>query len=194
MGMRPDPHCDKSDEVVPSRRSCACGHVLRATATLLACERRRPGQHRTSFRGTRKSMLHRPRQSARVGLRPGRRGCAGHSAGPATHSRAHCGAGRAPDRKRYDTPDRRADTGARRSAGDGARAGIGAPTSIPVVISGPINRVRTIAVIGDRRGFPVGIHPARPPAIAILIAGNIGTFDRLGASCRGDHQGCARDS
>jgi hypothetical protein len=155
---------------------------------------RRPEQLRPSFRGARKSILHCPRPSARVGLRPGRRSCAGHSAGPATHSRAHGGAGHAPDRKRHDTPDRRADAGARHSTGYSARAGIRVPMSIPVVIAGPINRVRAISVIGNRRGFPVGIHPASPPAIAILVAGNIGTFGRLGASYRGGHQGCARNS
>jgi hypothetical protein len=43
----------------------------------------------------------------------GRRGCASHSARPATHCRSNRSAGRASDRNCYDTPDRRANAGSR---------------------------------------------------------------------------------
>ena len=158
--------------------------------------------------GVRKCVQNRPRQSARVGLALGRRGCAGDSACPATHGRTNRGAGRAPDRKRHDTPDCRADAGTRHSALHGASAGIRVPMSLLIVISPVIGRVGNpvnmlIAmvgvvpigiVVGDRPVCAVGIQPMHPPACAVGITCDIGTFGSLGFGYRGDQQGCARNS
>ena len=103
---------------------------------------RRPGQLRTfSPTCAQKSVLKSPAPIGASWISAGRRGCAGDSARPATHGRANRGAGRAPDRKRYETPDRRANAGARRPARHGASAGIRVPMSIPIVISTVIGRV-----------------------------------------------------
>jgi hypothetical protein len=138
-------------------------------------------------------------------LAAGCRGCAGDSARPATHGRANRGAGRTPDRKRHETPDGRANTGARSPARHGASAGIRVPMCIPIIITTvivgePANMLVMLVggvpigvVVSDRRGFPVGIHLMRPPAIAVLIAGDIASF-RLGAGYRGRHRNCARNS
>lgn len=169
---------------------------------------RRPGQFPASFRGRSQKRTESPRQSARVSLGPGRRGCAGDSARPAAHGCANRSAGCAPDRKRYDTPDRRTEAGAHHSAFHGASAGIRVPTSIPIVIPPVIDRVGepaniVIILVGgvpigvavcERPVFPVGIQPFHPPACAVRIACDVGTFDRLGAGYRGGHQGCARNS
>ena len=138
-------------------------------------------------------------------LGPGRRGCAGDSARPATHGCANRSAGRAPDRKRHQTPYRRTDSGAGRTARHGARTGIGVPTPIPLVISAVIGRIGDPPnmlitavgivpigiVIGDRRSFPISVQVMHPPAFAVRIAGYITSFDRLGAGIYGRY--CARD-
>jgi len=156
----------------------------------------------------RKSVQNCSRQSARVGLARGRRGCAGDSACAATHSRTNRGAGCAPDRKRHDTPDCRADAGTRHSAFHGASAGIGMPMPILIIISPVIGRVgdpvnMLVApvgvvpigiVVGDRPVWAIGIHPMHPPACAVRIARDIGTFGSLGAGYRGSHHGCAHNS
>ena len=133
---------------------------------------------------------------------------AGDGARPATHGRANRGARQAPDRKRYQAADGRTDAGARRAAFDGARAGIRMPMTVMVVIAtvigrvgDPVNfhvtlvgRVPVVIVIGDGRGFAIGIAMMHAPAGAILVAGDIGPFGGLGAGDGGRHQGRARDS
>ncbi len=117
-----------------------------------------------------------------------RRGCAGDGTRPATHGSANRGAGQAPDRNRYDTPDRCAKAGTGHAALYGASAGIRVPMAIPIIISTVIGRVRdpmnmliTLVsvviigvVVGDRRVCPVGITLMHAPAFAVRIAGDIG--------------------
>jgi hypothetical protein len=124
-----------------------------------------------------------------------RGGCAGDGARATAHRGANRRARGAPNRKRHDTPDGRADTSARRPARQGARARIRVPTPIPIVIStvivrvgAPVHMLVTLVgvipigiVIGDRRVRPVSIPPVHPPAIAVLIAGNISPFNCIGA-------------
>src|SRR6185437_11489385 len=137
-----------------------------------------------------------------------RRGCAGDSARSATHSRADCCAGRAPDGKRYDTPNRCADTRTGSSARQGASAGIGVPMPVTIVVSAIIVRIGEPAnmlivlvsvvpvgvVVGDRCFFAVSIPLMHPPAFVVLIAGDIGSVDSsFGAGDRRHHRGCARN-
>jgi len=138
----------------------------------------------------------------------GRRGCTGDNARAAADGRANPRAGRAPDRKRYETPNRRANASAHRPARHDATGGIRVPMCIPIVISTIIGRVGHPAnmfittvgvvpsgvVVGDRHVSPIGIQPTDSPAVAVLIAGDIGSFDSLGAGDSGRHQGCARNS
>ena len=137
----------------------------------------------------------------------GPRGCAGNNARPATDGRANRRAGRAPDRNRYETANRRANASAHRPVRHDATGGIGVPMCIPIVISTVIGRVGDPAnmfistvgvvpigfVVGDRRVCPVRVHPMDSPAIAVLIAGDIGSFDSLGAGDTGCQQRCARN-
>ena len=169
---------------------------------------RRPGQLQTSSPRALAKACQIGHANSRVVLVLGCRSCAGGSARPATHGRANRGAGRAPDWKRHDTPDRRAEPSARYPALHGASAGIRVPVSIVIVISPvivrvgepvnmlitPVSVVPIGVVINDRPVLPVGIHPMHPPACAVVIAGDIGTFGSLGAGYRGRHQGCARNS
>src|ERR1043166_1365380 len=78
----------------------------------------------------------------------GRRGCAGDNPRPAADGRANPCAGRAPDRKRYETPNRRAKASADRPARHDATGGIRVPASLPIVISTVIGRV----------GDPANLH------------------------------------
>lgn len=144
----------------------------------LSATERRPGQLQTSSPRALATAYRIGRANSRVGLVLGRRGCAGSSARPATHGRSNRRAGRAPDWKCHDTPDRRADASARYPAFHGASAGIRVPVSIAIVISPviarvgepvnmlitPVSGVPIGVVVGDRPFFPVGIHPMYPPA------------------------------
>ena len=132
----------------------------------------------------------------------GRRGGTGDSARPATHGSANRGAGQAPDRYCHDTPDGRADAGTGRAARHDARAGIGVPATIVLIIAAVVGRVGDPAdmliaavgvvpitvVIGDGRGFAIGVHVMHPPALAIRIAGDIASAFSLGAGCQGHHR------
>jgi hypothetical protein len=146
-----------------------------------------------------------PLTSNRRTLIVGRRSCAGDNARPATDGRANRRAGRAPDRKRYETANRRAKASAHRPTRHDATRGIRVPTCTPIVISTIIGRVGDPAnmpivmvgvvpigvVVDDRHVWPVGIQTMDPPAIVVLIAGDIGSFDSLGARDSGRRQGCA---
>jgi len=139
-----------------------------------------------------------------------RRGCTGNSARPATHGCADRRARRASDRNRHDTPDCRAEAGARYPAFHGASARIRVPMSILIVVSAvvggvgkPVNMFIILVgvvpigvVVDDRPVRAVGIQAMHPPAITFAIACDIGPFIWLGAGYRGDHQGCgcARNS
>lgn len=137
-----------------------------------------------------------------------RRGRACDSARSATHGCANRCTGRASDRKRYETPDSRTETGTRRTTFHRASAGIRVPSSVGYIISAVIVRIGEPAnmlimlmsgvpigvVIPDWHIFTIGVQPMHSPARAVLITRDIGFFDRFGAGDCGRHQSCACNS